>query len=132
MPEKTVARSESVPQPPAQETTREQERFVRPPVDIYETTDGLTVVADLPGVPRDGLDIQVKDNILTIQGRARQPNSASPIYREFELFSYFRQFELSDSVDVTRISAELKNGVLTLQLPKAEQAKPKQIQVQVG
>jgi len=132
MPEKTIARAGSAPQASAQETTREQERFVRPPVDIYEGAEGLTVVADLPGVSRDGLDIEVKDNVLTIQGRIRQPNAASPIYREFELFSYFRQFELSDSVDVGKISADLKNGVLTLQLPKAEQAKPKRIEVQVG
>jgi HSP20 family molecular chaperone IbpA len=129
MPEKTIAREE--PPRPGQETTREQERYVRPPVDIFERPDGLTVVADLPGVPKDGLEIEVKDNLLTIQGRTRQPLTAEPTFREFELFNYFRQFELSDSVDVSKITAELKNGVLTLQLPKAEQAKPKRIQVQV-
>lgn len=131
MAEKTVAREGTDPQPPRQEGTREQERYVRPPVDIFETNEGLTVLADLPGVPKDGLDIQVNDNLLTIQGRTRQPLPASPVFREFELFNYFRQFELSDSVDVKRITAELKNGVLTLKLPKAEQAKPKRIQVHV-
>ncbi len=132
MAEKTVARTESASQPVGQEGTREQERYVRPPVDIFETGEGLTVVADLPGVSKDGLDIEVKDGVLTIQGRARQPHPAPPVYREFELFNYFRQFELSDSVDIAKISAELKNGVLTLRLPKAEQAKPRRVQVQVG
>ena len=132
MPERTEARSDSASQPLSQETTREQERFVRPAVDIFETNEGLTVLADLPGVSKDGLEIEVKDSVLTIQGRVRQPHPAAPVYREFELFNYFRQFELSDSVDITKISAELKNGVLTLRLPKAERANPKQIQVEIG
>lgn len=129
MAEKTI---ESTPSAIQQEGTRENERFVRPPVDIFESEDGLTVMADLPGVPKEGLDIQVKENTLTIKARARNPQTWSPIYREFEVFNFFRQFELSDSVDVSRISAELRNGVLTLRLPKAEEAKPKQIPVQVG
>ena len=132
MPEKTEARPEAATSPVSQEGTREQERYVRPAVDIYETNEGLTVLADLPGVAKDGLDIEVKDSVLTIQGRVRQPHSAAPVYREFELFNYFRQFELSDSVDISRISAELKHGALTLRLPKAEQAKPKRVPVQIG
>ena len=132
MPEKTVAREETGPPPAGQETTRENERYVRPPVDIYETSEGLTVVADVPGVLRESLDIEVNDNVLTIQGRTRAPLSAAATYREFELFNFFRQFELSDTVDVERITADLKNGVLTLQLPKAEQAKPKHIKVQTA
>ena len=132
MAEKTVAQDAGGIPTARQESTREQETYVRPPVDIFESADGLTVVADLPGVSGDQLSIDVKDKVLTIAGGARSTESATPTYREFELFNYFRQFELSDSVDVARISAELKNGVLTLQLPKSPEAKPKRIEVQIG
>jgi HSP20 family protein len=115
-----------------QEGTRANEQFVPPPVDIFEDENGLVVMADLPGVSKDGLNIEVNDNILTIQGRAKHNLPGEPVYREFELVNFFRQFQLSDQVDVTKITADLKHGVLTLRLPKAEQAKPKQIQVQVG
>lgn len=114
------------------ETTRANEEYVKPPVDIYESGDGLTVVADLPGVKKDDLNIEVEDNILTIQARARHEMEGEPIYREFELLNFFRQFQLSNQVDTSMITAEFRNGVLKLTLPKAEQAKPKQIAVQVG
>lgn len=132
MAEKTIARDANSPVETGRESTRENEKFVRPPVDIYETAEGLVVVADLPGVPRDGLSVDVQNGVLTIQGRVKDEPSRSASYQEFELYSYFRQFELSDTVDVTRITAELKNGVLTLQLPKAEEALPKRISVTVG
>ncbi len=115
-----------------QEGTRAQEQYVAPPVDIYETNDGLVVVADLPGVNKDGLSIEVKDDVLTLQGRTQHAIQGRPVYQEFELLSFFRQFQLSDSVDVQQISAELKHGVLTLNLPKAERAKPRKIEVSVG
>ena len=130
MAEKTVAHHENAPE--RQESTRERETTIRPPVDIYESPEGLTVVADLPGVTREALSIEVKDNVLTIDGKTSAKTGAAYTYREFELFNYFRQFELSDSVDITRISAELKNGVLTLHLPKAPDARPKRIEVQLG
>ena len=132
MPEKTVAQNDGGVPTERQESTREQETYVRPPVDIFESGDGLTVVADLPGVSRDQLSIDVKDNVLTIAGRTRTADSGQPTYREFELFNYYRQFELSDSVDVAKISAELKNGVLTLHLPKSAEARPKRIEVKLG
>jgi HSP20 family molecular chaperone IbpA len=75
--------------------------------------------------------VRLEDNILTIQARPQHAISVEPIYREFELVNFFRQFELSDQVDQGRISARLNNGVLTLELPKAEKAKPKQIPVRV-
>lgn len=115
-----------------QETTRNRERFVAPPVDIYETENGLTVLADLPGVSKENLDIQVKDDLLTIQARTTQNTPGEPVRREFELVNFFRQFRLAETVDVNRIQAELKHGVLTLNLPKAEAAKPKRIEVQVN
>jgi HSP20 family molecular chaperone IbpA len=115
----------------AREGTRAQEQYIAPPVDIYETSDGLTLVADLPGVSREDLSVDVKDDVLTIQGRAKHALPADPTYAEFELVNFFRQFQLSDAVDINRITAELKHGVLTLHLPKAEAAKPKKIQVTV-
>ncbi len=131
MAEKTVATPNRTTDR-AQEMTRERERYVAPPVDIYETPDGLTVLADLPGVGKDGLDIQVKDDILTIVARSQNAPKGEPIYREFQPVSYQRQFQLSDAVDTGRISAEFKHGVLTLRLPKAEEAKPKKVEVKVG
>lgn len=106
-------------------------RYVTPPVDIYETENGLVVVADLPGVSKEGLDVGVEDDILTIRGVSRDSLPGKPVYREFALGDYFRQFELSDKVDRAKITAELKHGVLTLTLPKAEAAKPKKIDVKV-
>ena len=104
-----------------------------PPVDIYETERGLAVLADLPGVARGDLNIHVEDGVLTIQGKtSRQTPPGSMLHREYELVNYFRQFELSEKVDRARIGAALKHGVLTLDLPTAEEARPRQIEVHVG
>lgn len=116
----------------ATEGTRTRERYTTPPVDIYETADGLTVMADVPGVAQDDMDIRVDNNILTIRGRTGHVAPGNPVYREYELVHYFRQFELSDRVDTTRISAELKHGVLTVHLPKSEEAKPRRIAINMG
>jgi HSP20 family molecular chaperone IbpA len=100
-------------------------------VDIYETIEGLVLLADLPGVAPSDLEVRLEENILTIQGKAKHAVASEPIYREFELVNFFRQFELSDQVDREKIAARLNHGVLILQLPKAEKAKPRQIPVQV-
>jgi HSP20 family protein len=131
MAEKTVPAPQRGETLPAQEGTRAQEQYVAPPVDIYETPDGLTVLADLPGVRKEDLDVEVKDDILTIRAHAHDRLPGDLVYREFELVSFFRQFQLSDKVDAAKITAEFKHGVLTLRLPKAEELKPKQIAVQV-
>jgi len=113
------------------ENTRNHERYVAPPVDIYETRDGLVVLADLPGVAQETLDVRVDHNVLTIRGHARHGVPGEVTYREYELVNFFRQFALSDTVDQSHITADLKSGVLTLHLPKAPEAKPRQIAVQV-
>jgi HSP20 family molecular chaperone IbpA len=100
-----------------------------PPVDIYETREGLVVLADLPGVAQEALDVRVEQNVLTIRGQARHGAPAEAVYREYDLVNFFRQFALSEKVDQRQITAELKSGVLTLTLPKAEAAKPRQIAV---
>jgi HSP20 family molecular chaperone IbpA len=129
MAEQTVAAPEAQ-KPPMTESTRNHERYVAPPVDIYETRDGLVVLADLPGVAKEALDVRVDHNMLTIRGHARHAVPGEVTYREYELVNFFRQFELSEKVDQSQISAELKRGVLTLHWPKAQEAKPRQIEVQ--
>ncbi len=130
MVESTVEQNQqNDPKAPA---TREESRYLVPPVDIYETEEGLVVVADLPGVKKENTDIRVENNILTIQGKTEKAeNEANPVYNEFELHNYYRQFELNEEVDQEKISAELKHGVLTLHLPKREETKPKKISVKV-
>jgi HSP20 family protein len=132
MAEKTVAMSDNQEMETLPEGTRTRERYVTPAVDIYEIPEGLVVMADIPGVTQDHLDVHVDSHILTIRGQARHGLPAEPTYREYELVNYFRQFELSDKVDTGKISADLKHGVLTLTLPKAEKAKPRKIAVAVS
>jgi HSP20 family protein len=112
--------------------TRDDTIYIAPPVDIFETEDTLIVVADLPGVDKDGVDLRVEDGVLTIKGKAKYNPPASILREEFNLQGYYRQFQLSDEVDQSKISAESKNGVLTITLPKAEKSKPKQIKVNVN
>ena len=134
MAEKTVAEAQ-VPARIEKEqslATRETERDLTPAVDIYEIDDGIAVIADVPGVEKDGLDIRVENQVLTIRGKVSHELRENPNWREFDMANYYRQFNLSEAVDVEKISAELKHGVLTLQLPKAEKAKPKQIEVSVS
>ena len=128
MAESTVATPE-VQKPTTTESTRHHERYVAPPVDIYETVDGLVVKADLPGVAKEGLDVRVENDLLTIRGKVAHIASGDPVYREYALVNFYRQFELNDRVDAGKISADLKHGVLTLNLPKAEEAKPRKIEV---
>jgi len=131
MAEKTVA-APDIQTPNTTESTRHHERYVAPPVDIYETQDGLVVLADLPGVAKEALEIRVDNNVLTIRGHAHHAVPSDVTYREYELVNFFRQFELNDKVDQSRITADLKYGVLTLNLLKAEEVKPRQIEVKVG
>ena len=116
---------------PSKERTRGPERFVPPPVDIYETTEGLVLLADLPGVSPNDLKIRLEENILSIQAKPSHLVESEPIYREFELVNFFRQFELSEEVDQEKIAASLSHGVLKLYLPRAEKAKPREIPVQI-
>jgi len=112
--------------------TREETRTLVPAVDIFEVSDGLAVVADLPGVEKGDVDVHVEDDVLTISGKAKDHSRGDGLYREFNLLNYFRQFQLSEQVDQDKIRAELKSGVLSVQLPKAEKAKPKKITVSVS
>lgn len=124
----------TVPQKTEQKApdTREETRTLIPPVDIFETEEGLAVVADLPGVQKDALNVGVDNGVLTIQATAGSGLPGDGVYQEYHLMNFFRQFQLSDSVDQENIRAELKYGVLTVHLPKVPAKQPKKIDVQVA
>ena len=134
MAEKTVPATQSnESQIVKREVTRHPEAFVTPLTDIYEEENGLHVVVDLPGVEKSGLKLAVENDILTIEGHVNALNSdTNYLIREFEPSNYFRQFELSESVDREKINAELKNGVLSIFLPRAEALKPRTIDVKIN
>ena len=115
----------------SKERTRGMERFVPPPVDIYDSPEGLVLLADLPGVASEDLKVGLEENTLTIQASPKHLVDGEATYKEFELVNFFRQFELSEEVDQEKISASLSHGVLRLSLPRAEKAKPREIPVQV-
>jgi HSP20 family molecular chaperone IbpA len=112
--------------------TREASRTLTPAVDIFEHEDDLVVVADLPGVEKESVDVRVEDNILTLKATAKTTLPGEPSYREYTLLNFFRQFELSDKVNRDNIKAQMKHGVLTISLPKREEEKPKRIAVEVA
>lgn len=135
MAENTVATNNSTAVAEQGQTTpqtRDEERYLVPPVDIYETDQGLHVVADLPGVARDDLKIRVEKGVLTIEGRTRQTSVGDALRNEYRLHNFFRQFTLSDEVDVERIRAELKHGVLHVDLPRVAERQPREISVNVN
>ncbi|MGQ4808130.1 Spore protein SP21 [Candidatus Entotheonellaceae bacterium PAL068K] len=132
MAEQTIAVPETQQGRESREHTRAPERYVTPVVDIYEVPDGLVVLADVPGVGKEDMEVRVENDLLTIRGHAKHMIPGDAVYREYELVHFFRQFELSDTVDQSRITAEVTHGVLTLKLPKVETVKPRKIEVQVN
>jgi HSP20 family molecular chaperone IbpA len=102
-----------------------------PPVDIVENQDGITVTADLPGVAKENLAIDVDGETLTIEGDVAlgEPTNLQGVYAEVRVAHYKRSFVLSRDLDASKIEASMRNGVLTLVVPKAERAKPRRIAV---
>ncbi len=120
-----------------QEVEREQTRpglVFRPDVDIVEQERGFTVTADLPGVDEEHVDIRLENGILAIRAElAVEPEAEwQPLYGEYRVGSYYREFALSDRIDASGIEATMKDGVLDLHLPKAEQHRPRNIEVRAG
>lgn len=109
----------------------EERVWFTPPIDIYETADGLILLADLPGVSLDTLEVHVQDSKLTIFGRvvAQVSPEARLLYREYAVGDFVRSFILSDEVDHERITAKLAHGVLELFLPTAPHSAPRRIPV---
>ncbi len=102
-----------------------------PPIDIHEGPEGLVLEADLPGVSEGQLSIQLEDNVLSLHARvgAPAPEGARVLHEEYRPGDFYRSFILSDEVERTKISAELKNGVLKLNLPRAERSKTRRIEI---
>jgi len=102
-----------------------------PTADIFETEAALTVVMEMPGVDRSNVDISVEDGVLTVQGRLdfSKYEGMQPVYTEYNIGHYRRSFSLSNKINQDKIGAEMKDGVLTLVMPKAEEAKPRRISV---
>ena len=117
----------------AAEQTKQGPTFT-PEVDIFETDQELTVVADMPGVKANALDIDLRENILTLAGEVQSPEGSDEVdvYREYRSGSYFRKFTLSEVIDQPKINAELRDGVLRLTLPKIAPATPRKISVKTA
>lgn len=111
-----------------------KEAAVLPPVDIYEDATGVTIKADLPGVARERLSIQVDKDRLAIEGDAgiEMPKGMQVLYADLRCTRFRRSFTLSQELEADRITAELKDGVLTLHVPKRTELRPRKIEVKVG
>jgi len=122
---------------PAASSAPEQTRsgpVYTPAADIFEDEQAITVLADMPGVTASDLTIDLRDNVLTLAGRAKSTaeNTQSFVLREFEPGTFLRQFTLAETIDQAKIDAQLANGVLRVVLPKVEKAKPRQISVRTN
>jgi HSP20 family molecular chaperone IbpA len=105
-----------------------------PAVDIFENAKEIKILADMPGVESNNVDIDLRDNQLTIVGRVEpvEKEKEVSLYKEFNWGDYFRQFSLSNVIDQAKITAKMDNGVLRLVLPKVEKAKPQKVKVITG
>ena len=113
-----------------EETTVPARTFL-PTADIFEDADALHVVLEMPGVERDNIDVSVRECVLNIEGRLdfSKYKELRPLYTEYNVGNYSRSFRLSSTIDQGKIGAELRDGVLSLTLPKVEEAKPRTIQI---
>lgn len=118
---------QSQPQPQA----REPEYFLVPPADVFEDADGIIVVLDMPGVSKDRLQIKADGNGLVVEGDAEisMPDGMEAVYADIRATHYRRSFGLTSELDLDRIEAGLKDGVLTLRIPKRAELKPRRIEI---
>jgi len=119
---------------PTNEEAPEQRLLFTPPIDIYESDEGLVLVADLPGVTLENLELQVQDNKLTLFGRVNRyvPDGMLGQHEEYGVGDFLRSFILSDEVDYEKINAKLNHGVLKVTLPKAARSEPRKINIDEG
>ena len=110
---------------------REQQRTALPAVDVFEDESGITLLADMPGVPKDKLELSVEGDTLWVEGNVQPqiPDGLEEIYAEVRVPRYRRSFNLTRELDATKIDAKLKDGVLTLRIPKQAQAQTRRIAV---
>ena len=111
-----------------------QQPYVVPPVDVFENDHAITLLADLPGVSREQLQVRVDGDTLVLEATAgtQGPQDLQLVYGEAQCPTYRRRFTLSRELDTGRVEAQLRDGVLKLTIPKAEEAKPRRIEVKVG
>ncbi|MES2951210.1 MAG: Hsp20/alpha crystallin family protein [Pseudomonadota bacterium] len=112
----------------------QQQRAVLPAVDVFEDASGITLLADMPGVSKEQLELKVEGEALLIEGSVQQhtPDGLEAVYAEVRVPRYRRSFTLSRELDTTRIEANLKDGVLSLRIPKQAHAQPRRIAVTAG
>lgn len=113
---------------------QEQQRAVPPAIDVFEDAGGITLLADMPGVPKDQLELKIEGDALQIEGnvQALTPEGLEAVYAEVRVPRYRRSFTLSRELDTARIEANLKDGVLTLRIPKQAHAQARRIAVTAG
>lgn len=129
----TVSTKIPVTEQPLNQATAREELWLEPPVNVYETDEATLVLVDLPGVEAADIHTDLKDNQLTLTARVRPLEEKwRPLYQEGREGHYTRHFRLGQQIDQAKISAQLKDGILTLTLPKAEAVKPRKIQVKVS
>jgi HSP20 family molecular chaperone IbpA len=106
-------------------------RFFVPQADIFETESALTLILEMPGVDKKNVDVSVEDGVLNVQGRIdfSKYEGMQPVYTEYNIGHYRRSFSLSSKINQNKINAEMKDGVLTLVLQKADEAKPRKITI---
>jgi HSP20 family protein len=114
-----------------QARSREAEMVLRPPVDIFEDGDGITLVADMPGVSREGLNIRVDKDALLVEGDAavEMPEGMDALHADVRATRYRRSFALSSELDTDGIDASIKDGVLSVRIPKRAEVRPRRIEV---
>jgi HSP20 family molecular chaperone IbpA len=122
----------STNKPTVRSTDAELQRAVLPAVDVFEDAAGITLLADMPGVPKDRLELKVEADTLSIEGQVvpTAPEGLEAVYAEVRVPRYRRTFTLSRELDTTKVDASLKDGVLTLRIPKQAHAQPRRIEVQ--
>lgn len=125
-----IATKAKQPLAKSQEQTRPGRYYV-PDVNIYELDESLKLWADMPGVKEKDVNVTLKDGVLTIVGQVATDMYAGlrPMYTEYNVGNYCREFALNDDIDESKIRATLRNGVLEVELPKKEKARPRQIEV---
>jgi HSP20 family protein len=113
---------------------QQRPRAVAPPVDVFETASAVVVLADVPGVDQDGIDITVDRGVLTLRAKTKQmpPQGFNSVYQEYVPADFERQFTLSDAIDSTNVAASVTNGVLRIELSKAKAAVARKIAVTAG
>lgn len=130
-----AAQQELQVQKKRQQETREEAtipaRIFVPDADIYESEDVLTVILEMPGVARDKVKVGVEEDVLKVEGQLdlSKYEGLRPLYTEYNIGHYARSFQLSSKIDQNKITASMKDGVLSLTLPKVEEAKPRRIEV---